>query len=209
MFLAFIVIGLVGILLMALPAFSQHGGLGHGHGVGHALGHTAHAPHALSAHGVGTALADKSLVPAEVGHTGRLGQLIPSPRTIFSMAALYGAFGNALVHAAHLPTGTAAALAVVPALLVERVLLRPLWTFVFRHQAPPSTAFAALVLAEARALTTFTNGRGLIETTRDGRRIQLLAHLREDQRAVAVEVGTQLVIEDVDATTEGVTVVVR
>jgi hypothetical protein len=218
MFLMLLVIGLFGLALMALPAFNRHGGLGHGHGAahglghgaahGHALGHGAHAPHALPPHAVSNALTNKTQLPADVAHSGKLA-LIPSPRAIFSTTALYGAFGNALLHAAHLPMTIAVVGAILPALLVERLLIRPLWNAAFRNQAMPSSAFEALVLCDARALTAFRNGKGLIETTRDGRRIQLSARLREDQRSLPVAVGAALIIEDVDAAKERVTVAVK
>jgi hypothetical protein len=106
-----------------------HGtGLGHhgAHGAaaapGHIAGHGAHgaAAHGGAAHGHPAALpvvgADRLIVTA-AARGGR--RFISSPRAVFSLFALYGAFGNALVHAAHLTTGTAALVAVAPALLVE------------------------------------------------------------------------------------------
>ncbi len=100
MFLTLMVVGLVGLVMMAIPALGGHRHLGHiqTHGHAHAHGgslahHTAHA-HAYAAR---DAL-----------------RFLPSPRALFSISALYGAFGNALVRAAHLTTTRAALVAIVP-----------------------------------------------------------------------------------------------
>jgi len=211
MFLTLMVIGLVGLAAMALPAFAHgHGALsGHGlpggaaHGLGaHSptLGH-AHAPPSIS----GGRNAVEQWVPADPGHGSRL-RLMPSPRAVFSVLALYGAFGNACAHALHLPPLLAALAAVLPALLVELVLVRPLWRVLFRVQGAECSPLEQLVLTEAEAVVPFRNGRGLISTVRDGRRVQLAAALRQDQRNSPVKVGDRLVIEDVDAARERVTV---
>ena len=55
-------------------------------------------------------------------------------------------------------------------------------------------------------MVPFRNGRGLVSTVRDGRRVQLAACLRKDQESVPVKVGDRLLIEDVDAAKERVTV---
>ena len=53
MFLILMVIGLVGLAMMAIPAFSGHG---HAAGTGHALGHGAHHGGAVGhGHGAGHA----------------------------------------------------------------------------------------------------------------------------------------------------------
>jgi hypothetical protein len=52
----------------------------------------------------------------------------------------------------------------------------------------------------------FRNGKGVVSTLRDGRRVQFAALLREDQRALPVKVGDRLLIERVDAGRERVTV---
>jgi hypothetical protein len=122
------------------------------------------------------------------------------------VCALYGAFGNALVHAAHLATGVAAVLAIPPALLVERLLVRPVWNLLFRFQGDASTPLEQLILSEAQAVVPFRNGRGMITTVRDGRRVQLNARLRPEDATRPVVFGQRLRIEDVDARRERVTV---
>ena len=102
----------------------------------------------------------------------------------------------------------AALAAVVPALLVEWGLVRPVWRLLFRVQGAPSSPLEALVTSEAEAVVPFRNGRGMVSTVRDGRRVQLAATLRQDQRTLRVKVGDRLVIEDVDAARERVTVTI-
>jgi hypothetical protein len=204
MFLTLMVIGLVGLAAMAIPAFGHgHGALsGHGlqGGVVHGVGHAPATP-GLAA----SRAALQQVVPADPAHESRW-RAVPSPRALFSMLALYGAFGNAALHAFHLPRAFAALAAVVPALLVEWALVRPLWRVLFRVQGVACTPLEQLVLSEAQAVVPFRNGRGLVSTVRDGRRVQLSACLREDERAVPVNVGDRLVIQDVDAARERVTV---
>ena len=223
MFLILMVIGLVGLVAMAIPAFGHsHGALsGHGalhggiaHGVGHGVGHGG-VGHGGIAQGVGHAAATPSvgggrgalaqLLPADPGHESRW-RFVPSPRAVFSVLALYGAFGNAAVRAFHLPLLVAAFGAAVPALLIEWVLVRPVWRLVFRVQGAASTPLEQLVLSEAEAVVPFRNGRGLVSVVRDGRRVQLVASLRQDQLASPIKVGDRLVIEEVDASRERVTV---
>ena len=198
------VIGLVGLTAMALPAFGHsHGALsGHGPGHlggGHGLGHGSHAS-GPSARG-----ALQQLLPADPAHDSRW-RLLPSPRAVFSTVALYGAFGNAALHALHLPFLIAAIVALLPAALIERFLARPLWNLVFRLEAPSCSPLEQLVASEACAVVSFRNGKGMVSTVRDGRSVQLIAVLRNDQRTLPVRVGDRLMIEEVDASQERVTV---
>jgi hypothetical protein len=204
MFLILMVIGLVGLAAMAIPAF------GHGHGAlsGHGAlrGGIAHG-HAAAVPSVGTRGAMQHVLPADPAHESRW-RFLPSPRAVFSVLALYGAFGNAALHAFHLPKLVAAFSAVLPALLIEWALVRPLWRVLFRVQGAASTPLAQLILNEAQAVVPFRNGRGVVSTVRDGRRVQLAASLRKDQQALPVNVGDRLVIEDVDPARERVTVTI-
>jgi hypothetical protein len=207
-FLIVMVIGLVGLAVMALPALGRHGAAptGHGHG---ALGHHgAAAGHSLPAHGHATALAPaagKEMLPADA-RPAAVGRWLPSPRAAFTVLALYGAFGNALVEAFHLTIVLAALVAVVPTLLVERFAVRPLWNLLFRFQGKASGRLEELILCEARAVSAFVNGRGIVSTNREGRLVQLHARLSDAQAALPVKVGDRLRIEDVDAARERVTV---
>jgi hypothetical protein len=191
-FLTLLVVGLVGLGLMAVPAFGGHhhlfGVRGHGHAP---LGGHAH---------------DLGLTRGNASSVGLAQRFLPSPRGVFSVVALYGAFGNALVHAAHLQRGAAALLAIAPALAIEWVLVRPIWNLLYRFQGQASAPLEALILSEAEAVVPFRNGRGLVATVRDGRRVQLSARLCDGQAASPIAFGQRLRIEDVDARRECVTV---
>jgi hypothetical protein len=187
-FLTLMVVGLVGLVMMAIPALGGHRHLAHiqthGHAHGADLAH--HATHA---------------------HSARDGlRFLPSPRALFSLSAFYGAFGNALVRAAHLTTTRAALIAIGPALLTEWLLIRPIWNLLFRFQGQASAPLEALIMSEAEAVVPFRNGKGIVATVRDGRRVQLQARLSEGQAALPVRFGQRLRIEDVDARRECVTV---
>ena len=226
MFLILMVVGLVGLVMMAIPAFGRHGHastghgghlgghghathlLGHGHGPGsHAVGTTPRGalPHATASTS-GHAAADgpvptHALVPAETTES-RVTRFIPSPRAVFSVVALYGAFGNALINAAHLTMFVAVVVAVLPALLVEWFAIRPLWNWLLRFQGKPSAPLEELLFEQAEAVTAFHNGRGIVSVVRDGRLVQFTAHLRGDQLPMRVKVGDRLRVDDVDAERE-------
>jgi hypothetical protein len=221
MFLILMVVGLVGLAVMALPAFSRHAGAGHIGPTGHAAHAALHAGHAASHLGhvaklaaakpgatttAGTALAKAAGGALAAESPARLTRFVPSPRLIFSLLALYGAFGNALERAAHISPVAAALVAIVPALAVERFLVTPLWNLVFRFEAAPCSPLDVLILAEARAVTPFRNGRGIVELVRDGRTVQLRAELVDKQAGLPVRVGDRLRVEEVDAQRERLTV---
>jgi hypothetical protein len=203
MFLTLMVIGLAGLVVMALPALG-----GHGHGHSGAVHHGGHG--GFAAGKLGTLFKGKGGAPRLNGDTPSLASLslrfLPSPRLVFSLLALYGAFGNALVHAGHLGPLVAALLAALPALLVERFAVTPLWNLAFRFQAQPSSPLGALVLGEAKAVTPFRNGRGVVAIVRDGRLVQFSAHLLEPESKTRVRVGDRLLVEDVDTDHEHLTV---
>jgi hypothetical protein len=187
-------------------------GTGHGAahaGAGHAVGaHLAVAP-APGAHALAPApasTASQEMLPADAGAPSGWVRLIPSPRAVFSVLALYGAFGNALVQAAHLPVLVAALVALLPTIAVERFAVTPLWNLVFRFQAQPSAPLEELIFDEATAVTPFRNGRGLISVVREGRLVQFAARLRPDQANIPVKVGARMRVEDVDARRERLTV---
>src|SRR6185437_14870778 len=138
-------------LVMALPAFARHGSAGAAgsvlraghvakvgalHGASAALKGTAvlkgtAALKGAAAKAAGQAVAGKAGDAANAA-SGGLARFFPSPRLIFSLCALYGAFGNALERAAHLSMLEAALVAIVPAVAVERFAVTPLWNWLFR-----------------------------------------------------------------------------
>ena len=189
-FLTLIVVGMVGLLVMALPAFGL-GARSGGHGV-HAIraAHpTAHPPAA----GVKTA-PDGGLATAT--------RFLPSPRAIFSVLAIYGALGNALVRAGHLTPRVAIFVALFPALAVERFVISPLWSWMFRYQAKPSSPLHELLMQEAKAVTAFRNGRGIVAVERDGRLVQFMARLPAGHAAMRIRVGETLRVDEVDGARE-------
>jgi hypothetical protein len=200
------VIGLVGLVMMAVPAFGSHAPPGAGHGIGSGAtgSHLIGSSHAVNAPSTSSSLAaslPKEIVPADSGSHGIV-RFIPSPRAVLSVLALYGAFGNALLQAIHLPFLVAALSAIVPALLVERLAVRPLWNLVFRFQGSPSAPLETLVLSEATAVTPFRNGKGIVSVVREGRLVQFAASVRIEEIALPIKVGDRLRIEDVDAKQE-------
>ncbi len=217
MFLTLTVVGLVGLFMMAMPAFGRHGHVPLAHGSRTVFGHRS-LPHSGSGQpGGGRAILDASSAGAAASAASaaheiasamplRVLRFIPSPRAICSVLALYGAFGNALVRAGHLSFFPAALAAVLPALLVEYSVVRPVWNLLFRFQGQPSSSLEALLFSEARALVPFRNRRGIVSVERDGRVVQLVASLRDDHAMLPVRVGDRLRIEDVDARHERVTV---
>ncbi len=192
MFLVVMVVGLAGLGVMALPALGRHG-------------HAAHATHLLRAGhaaklapvGPGKALAVATRAP--------MTRFLPSPRLVFSLAALYGAFGNVLV-AVQLPVWAAALLAVIPAGLVERFAVTPIWRTLFAYEQQASGPLAEIVMSEATAVTAFRGGRGVVSVVRDGRLVQFSARLVDAQASMPVRVGDRLRVEDVDPARERVTV---
>jgi hypothetical protein len=180
MFLVLMTIGLAGLGVMAIPALGRHGASLHAKGS---------APTGL----------------ARTDATHGVARFLPSPRLAFSLLALYGAFGNVL-RAAHLSLPAAALIAVVPAGIVERLVMTPVWRLLFRFQAPPSAPLEQLILAEATAVTPFRNGRGIVSLVRDGRLVQFSARLVGAQAATPVKVGDRLRVEDLDAKYERLTV---
>ncbi len=208
-FLILMVMGLTGMVMLAVPGLFRSGHIG-GHPVGHIGPHVGHSGHAVSGHAAGhgahgSAQSGKAAGPAP----GKLAGIVPSPRTIFSLMALYGAFGYALVEAAHLSPLLSGLIALIPAWLIEHFVATPLWNLLFRFQAKPSSPLHDLMLCEAEAVTPFSNGRGIVRVVRDGRMVQFSARLPDEQAAMRVKVGDKLCVEDVDAANERLTVTLR
>lgn len=226
-FLILMFIGMVGLVLMALPGFNRHGSGAHvgGHGSVH-LGHsgTHSAGHAAShaiqggAHGgthsagssaTRTAQSRADSTATESASGLALLRWVPSPRVIFSLLTMYGGFGVALTDAVHLPRTLAALLAIVPAFLVERFVVTPLWNALMSFDGVPSSDLTTLTFQDAEAVTPFRNGKGMVSVNRDGRAVQFRATLPADQTAVPVRVGDKMRIEEVDAEHERVMVSIQ
>lgn len=205
-FIIAMAIGLAGLVMLALPGLLR----GHLGFAGHHIPSGAHAAgHILPGSAQGAAHAGvQTLHPVGAGpHSTQSGNsasnwlsgLIPSPRAIFSLLALYGAFGNALEKAAHLPVIMAALLAVVPAVLIEKMVVKPIWNLIFQSQGDPSSPIEMLLLEDAEAVTPFRNGKGVVSVVRDGRMVQFSAELLPDQNSLPIRVGDRLRVENVDS----------
>lgn len=189
---------------MALPGFRHRG---------HTMSGPAHAGHAAigpdQLHTTNlAALKTRGAPPnttAAHHDSGILG-LLPSPRIIFSLTCLYGAFGVALTGGMHVPMEITSWAAMIPAVVIERFFVTPLWKFMFRFEGTPSSSLEQLILAEATAVTPFRNQRGMVSVIQDGRLVQFRAELiaRDDSKAVLV--GDRLLVEDVDMAHKRLTV---
>jgi hypothetical protein len=213
-FLALMIIGLLGMVLMAIPGLNRHG---HGglvpHGHAGTMGHAGPVGHA------GGGLARGGQAPTQTTHmaggkeaaggSSLLSRLIPSPRVIFSLITAYGAFGYALVEAAHVSPALVTWAAIVPALLLQRFALEPMWQAMLQYQGTPCAPLTEMVMSEAVAVTPFRNGKGIVQIVREGRDVQFSARLLEKQATMPVRVGDRLLVEEVDDVKEHVVVSVR
>jgi len=211
LFLVAMIVGLIGMVLMAIPGLNRHGhgGLaGHGHAIGHAghgISHSGQGAHLAGPGRLGGLRGGKGGKEGAAGE-GLLARLIPSPRVVFSLLTAYGAFGYALVGAAHMPTLLAAWLAVIPAIALERYALEPFWRAMLQFQGTPCAPLTEMVMCEAVAVTPFRNGKGVVSVVREGRDVQFSARLLENQAAMPVQVGDRLRVEEVDDAHERVVV---
>ena len=212
MFLFCLIVGFAGLILMALPGIHHHSGIGvHG---GHHLGshpgvHGAVTVHSSGAHPSNGAHIDASGGDATQASGFQLTSLIPSPRAIFSVLALFGAFAIALESAFKLSVPITSVAAIVPAILIETLAVRPLWNWMFSFQGKPTTPLEAMILKEAKAVTPFSNGKGVVAINHDGRVLQFSASLPEHQSKMPVNVGDRLCIDDVDAARQRVSVSIK
>lgn len=219
-FLVLMIIGLIGLVMMAIPGLNRHGHshiaghgalrLGNAPHVGHGGAHVGQAGHALGGAKLGGPKAGGQ--PAQAGqgaaaaNAGGLLRWIPSPRMIFSLMTLYGGFGIALTRGMHMPMNLAYLIALIPAGLFERFVITPCWNALMQFEGTPSSPLENLTFEEAEAVTPFRNGKGMVSVERDGRLVQFRASLPEAQAAMQVRVGDKLRIEEVDAENERVTV---
>ena len=184
-----LLVGLVGLFAQAVLGMSHGGHAGH---TGHA-GHSGHAGHG-SAHGHGTHHSSH----AERGPSP-LWTLL-SPLAIFSVCLGAGAAGL-LLRPAHLAAVLTALLAVTGGLVFFGLLVRPLWTLLFRFASTPSAALEGMVARQAEAVSAFDGrGRGLVGLTLDGQWVRVLATLEVDDRseAPAIRPGDKLTVISVD-----------
>ena len=166
----------------------HHGGAGHAH-----IGH-GHAPATGSHH---HDVADiRALQAPGIGRG--LGALV-SPRIIFSFLVGFGAGGVLLrntIGGVFLFAG-----ALVAGVLLERLLVAPLWRFAHRFESSPALTLESSITDDAHAVSSFdARGQGLVAIELDGQVVQVLGTLRSEdlQAGVRVRAGDRLRIEDVD-----------
>jgi hypothetical protein len=177
---------LIGLLGLVAQAFL---GLSHG---GHAHAGHSHTGHAHSGH------------EQHDNHTSERGLsalwTLLSPLTLFSLCLGAGATGL-LARSAHLAPLLAGLLALLGGLVFYGLLVRPIWTVMFRFASKPSQALEGMVAQQAQALGHFdARGRGLVGLTIDGQWVRVLAVLETEDRTETpgVQPGDQLTVTSVD-----------
>ena len=70
----------------------------------------------------------------------------------------------------------------------------------------PCRSLGTLLFCEAKAVTPFRNGRGLVSVEHEGRIVQLSARLVESQANMPVRVGDLLLVEEVNVAAQRVVV---
>ena len=177
-------VGLVGLFAQAVL------GLSHGSHAGHGSGHTGHAGHMTH----GGSRSERGPSP--------LWTLL-SPLAIFSLCLGAGATGL-LLRPSHLAAALVALAAILGGLVFFGLLVRPLWTLLFKFASKPSDALEGMVARQAEAVTGFDGqGRGLVGLTIDGQWVRVLATLEADDRAAATAIkpGERLTVVSVDGHT--------
>jgi hypothetical protein len=198
-----LLLGGVGLGVMAVSGIGRHGGGSHGH-AGH--GHAGHAGHGHAGHGHA-----HSHSHAVHTHSARdTVWALMSPRILFSFLIGFGTTGTVL----HGPLGGVLLFAAAAAggVAFERLIVAPLWNFAMRFASKPALTLESVVTEDATAVSNFdANGQGLVAVELDGQLIQILGTLQATDRALGVRVraGERVRIEDVDPATNCCTVSVR
>ncbi len=172
-------IGATGMAVMAARGLGHHAG-----SAAHGAHHGADATHGAHGHAA--------------KFEGKLLSLL-SPRVIFSFLVGLGATG--ILAGSWLSGPLLAGAAGVGGLLFERLIVAPLWNFLFRFESRAALTLESAVYDEARAVTDFDgDGQGLIAVDLDGQVVQLLGTLRAEDRSAGVRVrtGGRVRIEEVD-----------
>lgn len=206
LYITSLLLGAIGLAVMALGGFGHrgHGGRG-GHG-GHA-GHGAHSAHGATTAG-GRTNANVPHAHAAGGPTHGVRDTaanalwaVASPRFLFSLALGAGVVGALLRPLLGGPI--LFAVAVGGGVAFERVIVSPLWNFAMRFASTPASMLESAVADEATAVTSFdANGQGIVSVEVDGQIVQILATLQPDDRVLGgsrIRAGQRVRIEDVDA----------
>ena len=207
LYISSLLLGAIGLGAMALSGVGSRGhsnAHGHGDGGGHA-GHGGAHGHGGHAHGHGHGHGEHG--HGQHGHShfsdslaGRTFWSITSPRFLFSFALGFGAAGE--LFKSTLSGPLLLAIAIAGGVLLERLLVSPLWNFTMRFASEPATTLESAITDEATAVTSFdANGQGIVSLEVDGQVHQILATLKASDRlpGTRVRAGQRLRIEDVDA----------
>jgi len=210
LYISSLLLGAVGLGAMALSGIGNRGhsnAHGHGDGGGHA-GHGGGHVHGGHGHGHGPGQHGRG-EPAHGAHghshfsdslAGRTFWSITSPRFLFSFALGFGAAGE--LFKSTLSGPLLLAIAIAGGVLLDRLLVSPLWNFTMRFASEPATTLESAITDEATAVTSFdANGQGIVSLEVDGQVHQILATLKASDRlpGTRVRAGQRLRIEDVDA----------
>lgn len=192
-YLISLILGAGGLLAMAATGLGRHGhGGAHGHVHGHgplADGHGAGHAH-VGGHGHG----------ALAGGASRAATwMLMSPRFLFAGLLGFGVAGVSLQSWLGGPILLLTAIA--GGIVLERLLVNPLWNLALRFASNPATTLDAMIESEAVAVSNFDrNGQGIIAVEVDGHVQQVLATLVPADRAAGatVRAGQRLRIAEVD-----------
>jgi hypothetical protein len=197
-YLISLILGAAGLLAMAASGLGRHGHGGATHGTS---GHGGHSGHATgTSHGTahGGHAASHGHLADGASHAAMW--LLMSPRFLF--AGLLG-FGLVGVSLQSWLGGTVLLLAAIAgAIVVERVLVNPLWKLALRFASNPATTLDGAIESDAVAVSNFDrNGQGIIAVEVDGHVQQVLATLTAADRAAGARVraGQRVRIEEVDS----------
>lgn len=208
-----LLIGVIGLAAQALLGFAHvggthdggHAGTGHDAGCGQGV-HVAvpgthlhgHVDNSVHGHAHVHLHANGSSVTHEI-----FTFLLPmmSPVAIFSLLIGAGAVGM-LAQALKEKPGIVIALAILGGLLFYGVIVRPLWSLMFKFASKPAETLSGAVAAEAVAASRFdAQGRGVVRLTVDGQTTRVLAYLepQDREKAASVALGDSLIVTSVDA----------
>jgi hypothetical protein len=182
-----------GLALMAL------GGLGrHGPGRAHHSSHHGGATHGGASHGVAHhGSAHHGFAAKDWAHSA-LWSLM-SPRVLFSVLLGFGAGG--VLGGRFLSGAALFAVAAACGVGLERLVVAPLWRFLFRFASAPAQTLESTLYDEARATSGFdANGEGLVALEVDGQVVQVLGTLCAEDRRIGLRVraGDRVRVEEVD-----------
>lgn len=187
-------LGGIGLLVMGVSGIGHRlhpgGHVGHGHGQGH-HGHGG-------VKGGGRSVQHGHGAQAGLARVSRAFLTILSPRVAFSLLLGFGATGFVLRGAFGGPV--LIAFAAVGGLVLESLLVRPLFNFLSRFASDPALSLEATLGDEVQAVTGFdAQGQGLVSVELNGQIVQLLGTLSPEERSgPKVRAGERLFVRDVD-----------